>query len=79
MRNLLARIAGRAVEQPALAIALTLLVVLVAGAGALRLQPSAATDSLVDSGSEAFADTERFKDEFGEDPVAVLVRGDLQR
>lgn len=79
MRRLLARIAGRAVEQPALALALCLLAVVIVGAGALRLQPTAATDSLVDSGSEAFAATEDFKREFGDDAVVVLVRGDLTR
>jgi hydrophobe/amphiphile efflux-3 (HAE3) family protein len=50
------------------------------GAGlALRLDPSASTDTLVDKGSPAFEATERFRQEFGEEPVAVLVKGELQQ
>ena len=46
---------------------------------ALRLEPSAATETLVDSGSESFKATERFKQDFGDEAVLVLVKGDLQR
>src|SRR3954452_22067336 len=46
---------------------------------ALRLQPSASTDTLVNRSSASFKDTERFKKEFGDDAVVVLVKGDLQR
>jgi hypothetical protein len=50
------------------------------GAGlALRLEPSASTDTLVDKGSPAFEATERFRQEFGEEPVVVLVKGELQQ
>ncbi|UJA19510.1 MMPL family transporter [Thermoleophilia bacterium SCSIO 60948] len=79
MKNLFARIAARAVEQPAAVLAGCLLVVIIAAAGALQLRPTAATDELVDSGSDTYAATERYKDAFGEDAVVVLVRGDLQR
>jgi hydrophobe/amphiphile efflux-3 (HAE3) family protein len=57
-------------------------VALIALAGAvlaLRLEPSASTDTLVDKGSPAFKATEDFRQEFGEEPVVVLVKGDLQR
>jgi hydrophobe/amphiphile efflux-3 (HAE3) family protein len=57
-------------------------VALVAVAGALlalRLEPSSGTDSLVSKGSESFEQTERFKRDFGDDAVVVLVKGDLQR
>jgi hydrophobe/amphiphile efflux-3 (HAE3) family protein len=57
-------------------------VALVAVAGALlalRLEPSSGTDSLVSEGSESFEQTERFKRDFGDDAVVVLVKGDLQR
>src|SRR5437763_9776557 len=46
---------------------------------ALRLQPSASTDTLVNRSSMSFKDTERFKKEFGDDAVVVLVKGNLQR
>ena len=45
----------------------------------LRLEPSAGTDTLVDSDSASFQATERYRDEFGDDAVIVLVKGDLQR
>ena len=50
------------------------------GAGlALRLEPSAATDTLVNRSSRTFEDTERFKRDFGDEAVVVLVKGDLRR
>ena len=50
------------------------------GAGlALRLQPSAATETLVNRGSQSFKDTERFKRDFGGEAILVLVHGDLSR
>jgi uncharacterized protein len=46
---------------------------------ALRLEPSTGTDTLVPRGTDAFAETERFKREFGDDAIVVLVEGNLQR
>ena len=46
---------------------------------AFRLEPSASTDTLVDKGSPAFEATEDFRQEFGEEPVVVLVQGELQQ
>jgi hydrophobe/amphiphile efflux-3 (HAE3) family protein len=46
---------------------------------ALRLEPSASTDTLVDKGSPAFEATERFRTQFGEEPVIILVKGSLQQ
>jgi hydrophobe/amphiphile efflux-3 (HAE3) family protein len=46
---------------------------------ALRLEPSASTDTLVDRGSSAFENTEDFRKQFGEEPVVVLVKGELQQ
>src|ERR671935_2490230 len=55
-------------------------VLAVAGAAlALRLEPSAATDTLVNRSSGTFKATERFKRTFGDEAVVVLVKGDLQR
>jgi hydrophobe/amphiphile efflux-3 (HAE3) family protein len=44
------------------------------GALALRLQPTAATDTLVGRGSASFAATERLHRRFGDEAVYVLVR-----
>ena len=46
---------------------------------ALRLEPSAATETLVNRGSESFQDTERFKRDFGDEAILVLVRGEVTR
>src|SRR5919108_4223799 len=55
-------------------------VLAIAGAGlALRLEPSADTDTLVNRSSDTFKDTEQFKKTFGDEAVVVLVKGELQR
>jgi hydrophobe/amphiphile efflux-3 (HAE3) family protein len=49
-----------------------------AGCGlALRLEPSAATDTLVGRGTDTFQATETYRDNFGDHSVIVLVRGEL--
>jgi hydrophobe/amphiphile efflux-3 (HAE3) family protein len=58
---------------------LTAVLALGGAALALRLKPSAATETLVNRGSQSFKDTERFKQDFGDEAVLVLVRGDLSR
>ncbi len=79
MSELFARIAGRCAERPAAVIAAAALLALIAGVGATRLEPDAGTDRLVDSNSPAFTGTERLRSEFGDDPVVVLVEGDLEQ
>ena len=70
----------RAVARRPLVPLIAVAVIAVAGAlFALRLEPSTGTDSLVSSGSETYAETERFKEQFGDDAVVVMVEGDLQR
>jgi uncharacterized protein len=49
----------------------------VCAALALTLDPSAATDTLVNRSSDSYAATERYRDRFGEQSVIVLVRGDV--
>ncbi len=50
------------------------------GAGlALRLRPTAATSTLVSSSSPEYRATQRFYRNFGEEPIAVLVKGNLQQ
>jgi hydrophobe/amphiphile efflux-3 (HAE3) family protein len=79
VRDLLARIAGWCVERPVPVLAATALLALVASVVALRLEADAGTDQLVDRDSAAYRGTERFKQEFGDEAVVVLVKGDLQQ
>jgi uncharacterized protein len=46
---------------------------------ALRLHPTAATSTFVSSSSSQYRATQRFYRGFGEEPIAVLVKGDLQQ
>ena len=53
-------------------------VLAVAGAAlALRLEPSAATDTLAGRGSDTYEATERYRERFGDHSIVVLVRGEL--
>ncbi|MBD0283019.1 MAG: MMPL family transporter [Thermoleophilaceae bacterium] len=74
---------GRAVRtvtrRPLVALAATALLALGGAVLALRLEPSTATETLVDRGSDSFEATERFKRDFGDEAVLVLVRGELTR
>jgi uncharacterized protein len=78
-RDLFGAVAGAAARRP-IAVLVTLAVLALAGAAlALRLEPSAAIDTLVDRSSPAFKDTQRFRRQFGDEAVVVLVKGNLQR
>jgi hydrophobe/amphiphile efflux-3 (HAE3) family protein len=75
----LRRLVGAVTRRPLLVLGLTAVLAL-GGAGlALRLQPSTATETLVNRGSQSFKDTERFKRDFGGEAILVLVHGDLSR
>ena len=76
---LLGRVVRAVTRRPLTVLALTAVLALGGAALALRLEPSVATDTLVDSGSDSFKATERFKRDFGDEAVLVLVRGDLSR
>src|SRR5687767_2153647 len=78
-RDLFARIAGVVTRRPLIVLTITALLALGGAALALRLEPSAATDTLVDADSDSFRATERFKQNFGDDAVVVLVRGELSK
>ena len=79
MRDVLTRIAAWAVERPAPVMALAVLLSLIGAVGALALEADRDPDSLVDSGSETFEATEDFYERFGDEPIRILVQGDLQR
>jgi len=76
---LLGRVVRAVTRRPLAVLALTAVLALGGAALALRLEPSVATDTLVDSGSDSFKATERFKRDFGDEAVLVLVRGELSR
>ena len=75
----LRRLVGAVTRRPLLVLGLTAVLALGGAALALRLEPSAATETLVDRGSESFKDTERFKEDFGGEAILVLVHGELTR
>ena len=79
IRNLLARIAGRAVERPTPVIVAAVLVALIGAVGALKLEADRSPDSLVDKDSSTFTETQDFYKQFGDEPVEVLVKGDLRQ
>jgi uncharacterized protein len=75
----LRRLLQAVTRRPLLVLGLTAVLALGGAALALRLEPSAATDTLVNRGSQSFKDTERFKDDFGGEAILVLVHGELTR
>ncbi len=79
IRNLLARIAGRAVERPTPVIVAAVLLALIGAVAALKLEADRSPDSLVDKGSSTYTETQDFYKQFGGEPVEVLVKGDLRQ
>src|SRR4051794_28360160 len=79
MRNLLARIAGRAVERPTPVIVAAVLLALIGALAALRLEADRSPNSLVDQGSSTYSQTQDFYKQFGDEPVEILVKGDLRQ
>ncbi len=75
----LAALAGGAARRPALVLALAAALGIGGVLLALRLQPTAATSSFVSSSSAPYKGTQTFYRHFGEEPVEVLVHGDLQQ
>ena len=73
------RIVGAVARRPLVPLVAVALVAVAGALLALRLEPSSGTDSLVSQGSRTFEQTERFKRDFGDDAVVVLVQGSLQR
>src|SRR5215216_7514259 len=79
MRNVMARIAGRAVERPLPVIVAAVLLALIGAIAALRLEADRNPDSLVDKGSSTYSETQDFYQRFGDEPVEILVNGDLRQ
>ena len=77
--RILSAIAGGAAARPRLVLAIAVALGL-GGAGlALRLRPTAATNTFVSSSSPEYQATQRYYRSFGEEPIAVLVKGNLQQ
>jgi len=76
---MLERVVAFAARRPREVLAGAVLLTIVFGLFALRLQPSTATETLVGKGSDSFEATERYYERFGEDAVYVLVRGDVSK
>src|SRR5919197_4346607 len=79
MRDVFERVVQLATRRPLIVVGVVAALALAGAALALRLEPSVATDTLVNRSSGTFKSTERFKHDFGDDPVVVLIKGDLQR
>ena len=78
MTRQLERVVRAAGRRPGRVLAIAAVVAALGALLALRLEPSAATDTLVGRSTDSFQATERLHERFGDDPVAILVRGDLQ-
>jgi uncharacterized protein len=77
--HFLSTLARGAARRPLLTLAIAGVLGL-AGAGlALRLEPTAATSTFVSSASPGYRATQRFYENFGEEPVQVVVKGNLQQ
>src|SRR4051812_30112850 len=74
LSGLLRAVMGAAARRPLLVGLAVGLLALAGGILALRLHPSASTDTLVGRGSASFAATERLHQRFGDEAVYVLVR-----
>ena len=77
--RLLSALAGAATRRPRLVIAIAAVLGLGAAGLALRLRPTAATNTFVSSSSPQYRATQRLYRGFGEEPIVVLVKGNLQQ
>ncbi len=77
--RLFSALVGAAARRPRLVVAVAIVLGLAGAALALRLKPTAATSTFVSSSSSEYRDTQAFYENFGEEPVEVLVKGDLQQ
>jgi hydrophobe/amphiphile efflux-3 (HAE3) family protein len=77
--RLLSGLAGAAARHARLVVAVAIVLGLGGAALALRLRPTAATSTFVSSSSPEYQATQRFYRSFGEEPIAVLVKGNLQQ
>lgn len=83
LSHLFQRVAERAasvsLKKPPVVIAIVGVIALAGALGALRLSPDSGVESITGSGSKTHAATDRWAEQFGGDPIFVLVRGDLPK
>jgi hydrophobe/amphiphile efflux-3 (HAE3) family protein len=77
--KLFSGLTGRAARRPLLTVAVFGVLGLVCAIAALSLRPTAATDTLVGRSSSTYQATQHFYANFGEEPIEVLVQGNLQK
>ena len=66
-------------RRPARVLAVVAVLAVAGGVLALRLEPSAAMDTLVGRGADSYQATETYRERFGDHSVIVLARGDLPK
>ena len=79
MAGVFARSAAWAARHARWVAAVSLLVAIAAGVGATRIPTDAGVGTLVDSGDPTYRATEHVRQVFGEEPVVVLIRGELPK
>ena len=77
--RLLSALAGGAARRPRAVLLAAIVLAAGAVALALTLRPSAAASTLVSSSSHEYRQTQRYQRGFGEEPIEVLVKGNLQK
>lgn len=75
--NRFGRVAAWAAEHAKPLLAITLVVAVAAAIGVTQIPTDAGVDTLTDSSSTTYRATQQVREEFGEEPVVVLVRGEL--
>ncbi len=73
------RVAAWAAGHARAVLAIALVLAVGAGIGATRIPTDAGVGTLVDTDTPTYQATQRVRDAFGEEPVVVLARGDLQK
>ena len=71
------RVAAWAAEHARSLLAVTALIAIGAAIGATQIPTDAGVGTLADSDTAAYAATQQVREEFGEEPVVVLVKGEL--
>jgi predicted RND superfamily exporter protein len=77
--RVLSALAATAARRPLVVLALAVALGVGAGALALGLRPSAAADTFVGRSSSTYQATQRYYRAFGEEPLEVVVRGNLEQ
>jgi uncharacterized protein len=79
MSEFFGRLAAWSIRRRGAVVAGATFLALLGAVGAFRLTTDTGTSTLVDRGSDTYAETREFNREFGDEPVRILVRGDQDR